>query len=125
MLFGGGRGGGTYSGGEEGVGLDVAAAQGDDLAELACLLDFVFFVLLGSTGTGPGTGSGGRGGDGGSAGGGSGGGGGPGGAVLGNSEDGEGLDGEEDAGGELHDWQRVLASKADLSREGKLEMGEK
>lgn len=121
MPFGGGRGGGTYSGGEEGVGLDVAAAQGDDLAELARLLDFVLFVLLGSTGTG----SGGRGGDGGSAGGGSRGGGGPGGAVLGNGEDGEGLDGEEDAGGELHDGQRVLASKADLSREGKLEMGEK
>ena len=91
---------GTYSGREQGIGLDVTAAEGNDLVKLPRLLHLILFVLL--------TSSSGRSGDGGCAGGGGGGGGrGGGGPVLGDGEDGKGLNGEKDAGRELHVGQLV------------------
>ena len=94
---------GTYSGREHGIGLDVATAEGDDLAKLPRLLNLILLVLL--TSAGGRSGRGGRGGDGGCAGGGWGCGRGPRSPVLGDGEDGEGLNGQKNAGGELHAGQ--------------------
>jgi hypothetical protein len=94
-----GSGGWTYSGGEGCVDLDVVPAQVDNLAELTCLLDLILlsFPSLGGTSSRAGA-SGSRGsrsrrsrsGRGGGL------------SSSWSSGDGEDLNGQEEAGGELH-----------------------